>query len=162
MASVWSSLFSEEKKWTFVLSSVLLVVTAFVATAGAVVSKPFFVNEWYVILGGVSTTFFSGWTIVASGLSVGITTRAYNHGIDAVERKEPTASFWPLVLSILTAILAIVLANPIFPIPLLLTLPFVPGVFKDWKIWVPAIVCAVGIGMGSGMVAVYRSAGYPF
>jgi hypothetical protein len=162
MASLWSALFAEERKWTFVLSSVLLVVTAVIATAGAVVSKPFFVHEWYVVFGGIATTFFSGWTIVAAGLSVGITTRVYNHGMDAAERKESKSSLWPLVLSVLTAILAIVLANPIFPVPLLLTLPFVPGVLKDWKVWVPAIVCVAGVALGAVMVFVYREALYPF
>jgi hypothetical protein len=163
LASVWTPLFSEEKTWTFLLSSVLLVTTAILSTCGAVFSKPFFVEEWYTIFGGVATTFFAGWCLVAAGLSVGIVTRVNNHGLNAPERKDtPTNSFFPLVLSIVAAILAILFANPVLPVPLLLTLPFVPGITNQWRVWVPAIVCVVGIGVGGAMVLVYRASGYPF
>jgi len=163
LASVWTPLFSEEKTWTFLLSSVLLVTSSIISVFGAVFSKPFFVEEWYAVFGGVATTLFAGWCIVAAGLSVGIVTRVQNHGLNAPERKDtPTSSFFPLVLSIISIVLAIVFANPIFPIPLLFTLLFVPGVFRDWKVWVPAVLCLVGICVGQAMVLVYRASGYPF
>ena len=162
MASTWSALFTEAKNWAFVVCSILLVATALMTGLGAILAKPFFSQEWYTIFGGISTTFFAGWSLVAAGLSVGIVTRVYNHGIDAPERKEPTGSLFPLVLSVVTAVIGILFANPIYPVPLLLTLPFVPGVFKDWRIWVPAIVCAVGVGGGTAMIFVYRGTGYPF
>jgi hypothetical protein len=156
MASVWTPLFTAAQNWTFVVSSILLVATAIATCLGAIAAKPFFVDEWFTIFGGVATTFFSGWTLVAAGLSVGIVTRVYNHGMEAPERKDDGASsFFPLVLSVVAAILAIVFANPVFPVPLLLTLPFVPGVLKDWRIWGSAIVCAVGIGVGAAMIFVY-------
>lgn len=162
MASVWTPLFTAAQNWTFVVASILLVVTAMMTGLGAILAKPFFSQEWWMIFGGISTTFFAGWALVAAGLSIGIVTKVYNHGIDAAERKEPTSSFFPLVLSVVTAVIAIVFANPIYPVPLLLTLPFVPGIFKDWRVWVPAIICVVGIGGGTAMVFVYRGSGYPF
>lgn len=164
MASIWSPLFTEERNWTFVIASILLVATAAMTSVAAIVSKPFFVDEWYTTFGGISTTFFAGWSMVAAGLSVGIVTRINNRGMNAPEPKDTTGttSYFPLVLSILAAVLAIVFANPIFPLPLLLALPFVPGLVKDWRIWVSAIMCAVGIGVGVAMVYVYRDTGYPF
>jgi len=162
MASLWAPLFKEERNWTFVLASILLVATAAMTSVGAVASKPFFMDEWYTMFGGISTTFFAGWTLVAAGLSVGIVTRINNRGMNAPEPKDTkgTSSYFPLVLSILAAVLAIVFANPIFPVPLLLTLPFVPGIVKDWWVWLPAIICAIGIGTGIAMVYVYQE--YPF
>jgi len=164
MSSLWSPLFTEERNWTFVLASVLLVVTAAMTSTAAVVSKPFFVEEWYAAFGGISTTFFAGWALVAAGLSVGIVTRTNNRGMNAPEPKDTTGttSYFPFVLSLLAAVLAIVFANPIFPVPLFLTLPFVPGLLKDWRIWIPAIVCVIGIGVGIVMVFVYRDSEYPF
>jgi hypothetical protein len=164
MASIWAPLFKEQKNWTFVLASVLLVSTAAMTSVAAVASKPFFVNEWYVAFGGIFTTFFAGWTLVAAGLSVGIVTRVYNHGLNAPETKDTTGvtSYFPLVLSVITTVLSIVFGNPIFPVPLLLTLPFVHGIFKDWRIWAPAILCVIGIGVGVVMVYVYQESGYSF
>jgi hypothetical protein len=164
MASLWSPLFVEERNWTFVLASILLVVTSVMTTTAAVVSKPFFVNEWFTIFGGISTTFFAGWTSIAAGLSTGIVTRIHNRGMNAPESKYTTGttSYFPLVLALFAAILAIVFANPIFPVPLLLTLPFVPGLLNDWRIWVPAIVCVIGIAGGVVTLFVYRESGYPF
>lgn len=162
MASTWTPLFTEAKNWTFAVASILLVATALMTVLAAVLAKPFFSQEWWMIFGGISTTFFAGWALVAAGLSVGVVTRVYNHGIDAPERKEATGSFFPLVLSVVAAVLAIVFANPIYPIPLLLTLPFVPGIFNDWRVWVSAIVCVVGIGGGTATVFVYSGTGYPF
>ena len=162
LSALWSPLFTEERTWTFVLASVLLVVTAVMTSVAAAVAKPFFMDEWYTMLGGIATTLFAGWTLVAAGLSVGIVTRINNRGINAAEPKVAQSSYFPLVLSVVAAALAIVFANPIFSLPLLLTLPFVPGILKDWRVWVPAIVCAVGIASGVAMVYVYRSVGYPF
>ena len=159
MASLWQPLFTEEKNWTFVIASVLLVVTAAMATTGAVFARPFFAQEWYSALGGVATTVFAGWTLVAAGLSVGIVTRVYNRGINEAETIDAVSSFFPLVLSVVVAVLAIVFANPIFPVTLLLTLPFVPGIVSDWKIWVPLSVCVVGVACAIGMVTLYTELG---
>ena len=49
------------------------------------------------------------------------------------------SSFFPLVLSVVVAVLAIVFANPIFP-AIAAHASFVPGIVSDWKIWVPLIV----------------------
>lgn len=153
MAAMWTPLFAEEKPWTFVLSSILLVSTAIVTTCGAVFSKPFFVHEPYMKFGGIATTFFAGWALVAAGLSVGIVTRVQNHGKNAPERHDAvTSSFFPLVLSVVVAVLAVVFSNPVFPAPLLFTLFFVPNIFRDWKIWGAAIVCAVGVVIGGLLV----------
>lgn len=158
IASVWAPLFTTNKKWSFVWASVLLCTTSVLATVGAVVAKPFFVAEWYILLGGVSATIFAGWTLVAAGLSIGIVTRVYNHGIGTRDQTDVTgtSSFFPLILSIATATLAIVFANPIFPLPLLVTLVFVPGITSDWRIWTAAIVCILGIGFGS-LTVLYTS-----
>ena len=163
MASVWTPLFSEERKWTFLVSSILLVSTAFVSTCGAILAQPFFTSEWYLIFGGVSTTILSGWSIVAAGISIGVVTKVYNHGLNVPERNDSqTSSLFPLVLSIITSILSILFANPVFPIPLLVTLIFIPKILSDWKIFVSAIVCIVGICVGVGMIFVFRETGYPF
>lgn len=163
LASVWAPLFTTNKKWSFVWASVLLCTTSVMATVGAVVAKPFFVAEWYNLVGGVSTTIFAGWTLVAAGLSIGIVTRVYNRGIGTREQTDvtETSSFSPLFLSVVTGILSTVFANPVFPIPLFVTLFFVQGI-TSWRIWGAAIVCVFGIGIGCGMVFAYRSSGYPF
>ena len=146
MASVWTPLFAEERTWTFTLSSILLVSTAIVTTLGAIFAKPFSVDEWYMKFGGISTTFFAGWAFVAAGLSVGIVTRVQNHGTSAPERLDtPKSSFFPLILSILVTVLAVIFNNPVFPIPLLLTLLFVKGILNDFKIWGAFLVCFLGI-----------------
>jgi len=149
VASVWEPVFLIERPWAFAWASVLLTAVASMATVAAVLTDPFFQAEWYLVFGGVATTIFSGWTIVAAGLSVGIVTRVYNRGVGIREvDMDETTSFWPLVLAVFTAVLAIVFSNPIFPAPLLVTLFFVKGVATSWRIWAAVGVCVVGTVCG--------------
>ena len=149
VASVWEPVFLIERPWSFVLASVLLTTTASMATIAAVVADPFLQDNWYLVFGGVSATIFSGWTIVAAGLSVGIVTRVYNRGVGTREVDvDDTTSLWPLVLAIVTAVLSIAFSNPIFCVPLLATLFFVQGVATSWRIWAAVGVCVVGIVLG--------------
>jgi hypothetical protein len=106
LASLWGPLFTQARKWTFAVASVLLVTCAALALTGAIVAKPFVdAQTWWVVLNGVVLSVFAGWASVAAGLSVGITTRAYSRGIDVDFKDDEHAwSPFPLVLSgLLTA-----------------------------------------------------------
>jgi len=148
LASVWTPVFTINAAWAFVVSSILLLTTAALATTGAVIAKPFSHTEWLAVFFGFSTSFFAGWTLVAAALSVGIVTRAYNRGVNAPEGVEGGLSYFPLALSVLVLVLAILFANPILPAPLAITFFFVPGIFSDWRVWVAQIVCVCAIGFG--------------
>jgi hypothetical protein len=160
IASLWGPLFTEARKWTFAVASVLLLTCAALALTGAIVAKPFVdAQTWWVVLNGVVLSVFAGWASVAAGLSVGITTKAYNHGVDAVVPEDDRAwSPFPLVLSGLLTVLAAVFANPLLPVPLAVASMFMKN-FQKWYVWVPLVVCVVGIGLGVAMVYVYRSSG---
>ena len=161
VSSLWSPLFAERKRWCFLMASVVLVFTAVVAMMGAVVAKPFFDDEeWFESIGGAVTSVFAGWTTVAAALSIGIVTRVYNRGLDKGASNEDESSFFPLVLSVLLAVIAIVFANPILPVPLFVALFFVKGIaFKDGRVWGASIVCMAGIVVAVVILYVYRSAG---
>ena len=107
--------------------------------------------------------FFAGWTIVAAGLSTGITVRVYDRGIASKsEEADDAVSFFPLALSILLAVVSIVFACPVLPLPLFVALFFVRNLFRRWTLFVPLIVSAVGIGVGIAIVIVYRESGGVF
>lgn len=148
LASVWTPMFTINAAWAFVISSILLLTTAALATTGAIVGQPFSQPEWLAVFFGCSTSFFAGWTLVAAALSVGIVTRAYNRGVNAPEGVEIGISYFPLALAVIVLVLAILFANPIVPAPLAITLFFVPGIFSDWRIWVAQIVCLCAVGVG--------------
>lgn len=160
IASLWGPLFTESRKWSFVAASVLLVTCAGLALTGAIVAKPFVdAQTWWVVLNGVVVSVFAGWTSVAAGLSVGMTTRVYNHGVDAVVPEDDRAwSLFPLVLSVWLAVLSVVFANPLLPIPLAFSTAFMKN-FRSWYVGVPLVVSVVGIVLGVVMVFVYRQFG---
>ena len=155
MASVWEPLFVANTPWAIAASAALLVCVAAVTTLGAVASKPFFNDSWWECFGAISTSFFAGWTLTAAGLSIGITTRVYNRGLNAVSTKTGMSPF-PLVLSIVVCVLSVVFANPVLSAPLFIALLTVPGVFKSWWLWVPVLVTVCGIAGGVVMLYVYR------
>jgi len=160
IASLWGPLFTQARKWTFAIASVLLVTCAGLALAAGIVSKWCIdAQTWWAVLQGVVVSVFAGWATVAAGLSVGITTRAYNRGVDAVVPEDEHAwSPFPLVLSIFLAVLAILFANPLLPVPLAVSTAFMKN-FRHWYVWVPLVVCVVGMCVGVAMALVYRSAG---
>jgi hypothetical protein len=160
IASLWGPLFTENRKWTFVAASVLLVTCAALALTGAIVSKWCVdAQTWWVVLNGVVVSVFAGWATVAAGLSVGMTTRVYNRGIDVDFKDDEHAwSPFPLVLSVFLAVLAIVFANPLLPVPLAVATAFVKN-FRQWYVWVPLVVCVVGMCVGVAMAYVYRQIG---
>lgn len=147
-SSLWSPLFAERKRWCLLLASILLVFTAVVGMMGAIYSKPFNgVTGWHRF-GGVVTSIFAGWLFVASGLSVGIVTRVYNRGLDMGESSPGERTFFPLLLSIILAVLAAIFSNPVLPAPLFVALFFVDGIASNWRIWAAAVVCVMGIVLG--------------
>lgn len=159
MASVWSPLFAEVTRASFVLASIVLLLTAGMVLVAAAVAKPFFVESWWNTVGGCVTSCFAGWATVAAGLSVGITTRIYNRGINSGKSNELEYSFFPLVLSVILAVLAITFANPIIPVPLFFTTFFLKGIYSDWWIFGATIVCVLGVASGTAMIFVYREIG---
>ena len=160
IASLWGPLFTEARKWTFAIASVLLVTCAALALTGAIVAKPFVdAQTWWVMLNGVVVSVFAGWTSVAAGLSVGITTKVHNHGVDAVVSEYDSAwSPFPLVLSIFLAVLAILFANPLLPVPLAVASMFMKN-FQKWYMLGSLVVCVVGVVVGIMMVLLYRQIG---
>ena len=158
LSAAWQPLFVINEAWAFAFAAALLCLAALIGTVGAIVAKGFLVAEWWVAFGAVATQFYSGWLIVAAGLGVGITTRAYNRGVGAVTQ-DADASLFPLVLSCVACALSILFAAPVIPVPLTLTFLFVPRVLSEWKLWSALVVSLVGIVVGSVMIAVYRAAG---
>jgi hypothetical protein len=160
LASLWGPLFTENRKWTFVVASVLLVTCAALALTGAIVAKPFVdAQTWWAVLQGVVLSVFAGWASVAAGLSVGITTRVYNRGIDVDFKDDEHAwSPFPLVLSGLLAIIAILFANPLLPVPLAVSTAFMKN-FRKLYVWAALVVCVVGMCVGVAMAYVYRQIG---
>jgi hypothetical protein len=160
LASLWGPLFTQARKWTFAVASVLLVTCAALALTGAIVAKPFVdAQTWWVVLNGVVLSVFAGWASVAAGLSVGITTRAYSRGIDVDFKDDEHAwSPFPLVLSGLLTVLAAVFANPLLPVPLAVSTAFMKN-FRKSYVWVPLVVCVVGVVVGVVMALVYRQTG---
>ena len=152
MSSLWSPLFAENKRWCLLLASVVLVTTACVVMLGAILATPFLTWSWWDDVGGAVTGLFAGWATVAAALNVGTVTRVYNRGLNKGETNDGEYSFFPISLASGLSILAIVFANPMLPVPLFVALFFVNGIFKDWRIWGAAIVCLLGIVIGTGVV----------
>ena len=163
IAAFWTPVFTSNTKTGFVLASILLISCATIATIGAVAGKPFLNPEFddpLIDAGLTFISFFAGWTLVASGLSIGITVRAYDRGVGAKSTDaEDAVSFFPLALSVLAAVVAILFAVPVLPLPLLIALFFVKDLFKRWTLWIAAIVSVVGIVVGIVMVFLYTGSG---
>lgn len=158
ISSLWTPVFQLEKQWTFAVAAAMLVVVAILATIAAIVSSVFVVDmQWWEVVLGVSSSIFGGWTIVAAGLNIGITTQSYNHGVSSANNQGE--SFFPLVLSILVAVFSVLFGNSLLCAPLFVALFFVKNAFSDWKIWGSMIICAIGAVGGAGMVFVYREVG---
>jgi hypothetical protein len=166
VAAFWTPVFTLNTRAGFVASTVLLIVCALLATTGAISAKAFLNANIYQPFVEVGLTFlglFAGWTIVASGLSIGITTRVYDRGISSKSASADDApSLSPLIVSVIVSVLAIVFACPALPLPLFVALFFVRGLFQRWTLWSALAVCAVGIGVGVAMVFVYRDSGGVF
>jgi len=158
-SSLWSALFSEQKRWCFVLASCVLVSTALFSLVGAVVAKPFLSGRWWSDVGGAATSFLAGWATVAAGIGVGTVTRVYNRGVDNDYADGDERSFFPLVLSAGLALVAVLFANPTLLLPLLISTFFMRGFLSDWRIWAATLVCAVGMAISIAMIFVYRGTG---
>jgi hypothetical protein len=162
-ASFWTPIFTLNTPPSFIMSTILLLMCAIITTTGAIAGKPFLdgnVNQPLVDAGITLIAFFAGWTLVAIGLSIGITTRVFDRGVGAKSSEaDEAASLTPLILSVVVAVLAIVFASPAIALPLFLSLFFVPKLFSRWQLWIALIVSAVGVGVGIVMVFVYRGTG---
>lgn len=154
VSSLWPPLFAEQKRWCFVAASIMLVFTAFVGVVGAIQAKPFVAATGWHRFGGAVTSIFAGWLVVAAALSVGIVTRAYNRGVERGESNPSERTFFPLVLSVLLAVLATFFRNPLLPAPLFVALFFVSGIFSDWRIWTAATVCGLSIGVVAALLQI--------
>jgi uncharacterized membrane protein len=62
------------------------------------------------------------------------------------------------VLSVFLAVLAIVFANPLLPVPLAVATAFVKN-FNKWYVFGSLVVCVVGVVGGVVMAFVYRGTG---
>ena len=149
MSALYSHLYREYKPYTFFVSSCLLVVVAAAAVIGALSARPFHggMNGGLDTAGRVVCSFTAGWLIVAASLSVESTTRVYSKGVDAVDIDEPHYSLTPMVVAVAIAITSTIALNPVLPVPLLLSMFFVRGIFvaRAWEIWGAAIVALLGI-----------------
>jgi hypothetical protein len=150
IAALWGPLFTESRKWTFAAASVLLIACAAIALTGAIASTWGLLSQpWWMMMNGMVVSLFAGWTSVAAGLSVGITTRVYNHGIDTDVKEDDRAwSPFPIALSIMLATLAILFANPILPVPLAIATLFMKDM-RRFYVWASLVVCAIGIAIGA-------------
>ena len=81
-------------------------------------------------VGSVVCSFTAGWLIVAASLSVETTTRVYSKGVDAVDIDEPRYSLTPLIVAVAITITAAIAANPVLPVPLLISMFFVRGILS--------------------------------
>jgi hypothetical protein len=153
LSALWTPLFTLAKPWSFAASSALLILCAIFATIGVIASKPFFQGLVWLDVGLSVLSVFSGWTIVAAAISIGITTRVYSRGVDADGQDE--FSLVPIIVSVVLTVLSIVFANPVIPAPLLVATIFMP-IFR-WTIWVSTLISAIGIGVSVVMIYVYGS-----
>ena len=158
MSGMWTPLFTQGEPWAITASAALLCCVAAVTTLGAIASKPFVLGGWWETIGACSTSFFAGWTLTAAGLSIGITTRVNNRGMNAVSTKVGTSPF-PLALSVLLCVLSVAFGNPILSVPFLMAILTVQNVFRLWWLYVPALVALGGVAGGIVMLFVYRGAG---
>ena len=169
MSSLWPAVFSEQKRWCFVLASVQLVVTSIVVTVGAVVAKPFLnavdsssSSNWVLDFGGVVTSFFAGWCSVAAALSIGIVTRVYNRGVNtppSSQPSQPETSLFPLVLSVALATISILFGNPVLLLPFLISTLFIKNAYGDWRVWGAMLVCLLGIAVSTATLLLYKQTG---
>ena len=150
LAAAWGGVFTLGRKWALVFASVLLVGCALLSTTGAVLSKPLSREAvWFERLTAVSISLLGGWCCVAAGLGVGIVTRAYNRGLNAVETDEFSSVSWspfPIVLAAIVGPIGVVFGNPIIPLPLAIATLFMPQL-KKWYIWAAtaiAVACSTG------------------
>jgi hypothetical protein len=155
LSAFWTPLFTISRPWTFAASSALLIVCATFATIGVIASKPFFHGVVWLDAGLAVLSVFAGWAITAAAISVGITTRVYSRGIDSDGLDE--FSLYPIIDSIVLAVLAIVFGNPVIPAPLFVATFFMP--IQKWSIWVATVICALGIGVGVAMAYLYKGTG---
>jgi hypothetical protein len=158
LCAAWQPVFVVNEAWAFALAAALLVLAAALATVGAIAGKAFLVDEWWAAVAGASTQLFAGWLLVAAGLGIGITTRAYNRGV-GTKTVDPGVSLFPLVLACVACALAAVFAIPLIAVPLTLTFAFIPGVLRDWRLYTALLVALAGVVVGAAMIAVYRGAG---
>ena len=147
LAAAWGGIFTLGRKWALVFASVLLVGCALLSTTGAVLSKPLSREAvWFERLTAVSISLLGGWSCVAAGLGVGIVTRAYSRGLDAIESEfEGAWSPFPIVLAATTGAIGVVFANPLLSLPLAVSTFFMPKL-RRWHVWAAAaiaVACSV-------------------
>jgi hypothetical protein len=161
LCAAWQPVFVIDEPWSFAFATSLLALAAVFAGVGAVSGKAFLGPTWWETLAGASTQLFSGWLLTAAGLSLGITTRSYNRGVNAPASDAGT-SYFPLVLACVACIASALFAMPLYAVPIALTFLFIPNTFVDWRLWTGLLVALVGVALGAVMVFVYRASGVWF
>lgn len=151
LGAFWEPLFSEKRPWTFSAAALVLACVALVTLVGAAISRPLGGGTPLETFAATAVSFFAGWAAVAFVLSVGITTRVYNRGVDAGAAATGATSCAPLVLSLVLTAVAVSTGNPVVLAPLCLALFFV---VPDFLIWCAALVCVCGIA-GAVLVGLY-------
>ena len=157
----WSPIFTLATRPAFVASATILVVVALLELVAVWAAGPFSSSEslansnWVLAFGRAVAGLFAGWTAIAAGLDIAITTRVFDRGHQGARNQTREGkSFTPLILSIVLAIVACVIRNPVVLVPLMLTLWFVPDLFRSWPLWVAGLVGAIGLGVSIGLVFV--------
>lgn len=149
-SSLWELFYTRETPTGFVLASVILCLCAVVSGISSFLINPFadVRDSWAEDLCGVCFAFLFGWVLVATALSIGITTRVFNRGINANTIEEDETSWWPLALGILSIILSCVFFNGVIALPLLTASFFFRGFLKTWRVWIASVLAAVAAGVG--------------
>lgn len=156
MASFWNVIFVQGTGWSFVLSSVvLLIVTVSLGVAASLVNPFTHTNmTWSENTCGIFFAFFFGWTLVAFAVSLGTTTRFYNRGDSRLDEDE--SSWWPFALGVLVFILCCAFTNGFIAMPLLVASLFFRGYTRRWQIWSSTLLALAGLVMGLMLMLLRR------
>ena len=156
-ASFWEVVYIQEKAWSFIASSVLLLIAACTLGVASFLVTPFLHTSlsWFENTCGLFFAFFFGWVLVAFAISLGTVTRYYNRGSSRLDDEE--SSYWPFSLGIIVLILCCAFANGFIAIPMLIASFFFRGYLKRWQIWSSSILALAGLVAGVVIMLFRRS-----
>ena len=157
LASFWEVVYIQEKAWSFIVSSALLLGSASALGVASFLVTPFLNTNmsWFENTCGIFFAFFSGWLLVAFAISLGTVTRYYNRGSSRLDDEE--SSYWPFSLGVLVLILCCAFANGFIAIPMFVASFFFKGYLKRWQIWSSSILSLMGLVSGIVIMLFRRS-----